>query len=204
MCLESEDYNHLSFKQQNFAMNTSSEETYDFCPKEIETVPCTSLIYEEAIQNTREKDMEHSYIDVIDNDKAVDIEVVQPVECWTQIAFSWYVHWILEWEGKNVKKHRNVYIAIRINIKKVNFNIILIDGCKFENKNKVFTTFIVNCTHIRNSMNHKHNVIRDDRGNLVLIMMLRTASVKNNEMPRSLYQKFFFLHKVKKCLGVKF
>ena len=57
MCLESEDYNHLSFKQQNFAMNTSSEETYDFCPKEIETVPCTSLIYEEAIQNTREKDM---------------------------------------------------------------------------------------------------------------------------------------------------
>ena len=80
MCLESEDYNHLSFKQQNFAMNTSSEETYDFCPKEIETVPCTSLIYEEAIQNTREKDMEHSYIDVIDNDKTVDIEVVQPVE----------------------------------------------------------------------------------------------------------------------------
>ena len=52
-------------------------------------------------------------------------------------------------------------------------------------------------------MNHKHNVIRDDRGNLVLIVMLRTASVKNNEMPRSLYQKKF-LHKVKKCLGVKF
>ena len=41
-------------------------------------------------------------------------------------------------------------------------------------------------------MNHKQNVIRDDRGNFVLIMMLRTASVKNNEMPRSLYQKSFF------------
>ena len=114
MCLESEDYNHLSFKQQNFAMNTSSEETYDFCPKEIETVPCTSLIYEEATQNTREKDMEQSYIDVIDNDKAVDIEVVQPVEYWTLIAFSCYVHWILEWDGENVKKHQNVYIAKKI------------------------------------------------------------------------------------------
>ena len=52
-------------------------------------------------------------------------------------------------------------------------------------------------------MNHKHNVIRDDRGNWVLIMMFRTASVKNNEMPRTLYQKIF-LHKMKKCLGVKF
>ena len=73
-------------------------------------------------------------------------------------------------------------------------------------QNQSITTFVVNCTYIRNtcSMNHKHNVIRDDRGNLVLIMMLRTASVKNNEMPRSLYQFFFFLHKVKKCLGVKF
>ena len=96
-----------------------------------------------------------------------------------------------------------MYIAIRINKKKVNFNIILIDGCKFENKNKVFTTFIVNCTYIRNSMNHKHNVIRDNRGNLVLIMMLRTASVKTTAAV-IIPTFFFFLHKVKKCLGVKF
>ena len=81
MCLGSEDYNHLSFKQQNFAQKTSSEVTYDFCSKEIETVPCTqSLISKAATQNAREKDMEHSYIDIIENDKAVDIEVAQPVE----------------------------------------------------------------------------------------------------------------------------
>ena len=81
MRIESEDYNHLSFKQQNFAKNTSVEEIYDLCSKEIETVPCTqSLICKEATQNTREKDIEHSYIDVIENDKAFDIEVAQPVE----------------------------------------------------------------------------------------------------------------------------
>ena len=81
MCLESEHYNHLSFKQQNFAKNTPSEEIYDLCSKEIETVPCTqSVISKEATQNTREKDIEHLYIDVIENYKAVDIEVAQPVE----------------------------------------------------------------------------------------------------------------------------
>ncbi|XP_078332128.1 uncharacterized protein LOC111121446 isoform X2 [Crassostrea virginica] len=81
MCLGSEDYNHLSFKQQNVGQDTSSEVIYDLCSKEIETVPCTqSLISKEATQNTREKDIEHSYIDVIENDKAVDIEVAQQVE----------------------------------------------------------------------------------------------------------------------------
>ena len=81
MCIESEDYNHLSFKQHNFAQKTPSEVTYDFCSKEIETVPCTqSLISKEATQYAREKDIEHLYIDVIENDKAVDIDVAQPVE----------------------------------------------------------------------------------------------------------------------------
>ena len=45
------------------------------------------------------------------------------------------------------QKHQNVYIAIWTNKKNVNFNIILIDRCKFENKNKVFTIFVVNCTY---------------------------------------------------------
>lgn len=66
------------FFQQKSAQNSSSEVAYDFCSEEKETIPYTQLIFKKAIQNTRENDIEHAYIDVIDERKGIAIEVTQP------------------------------------------------------------------------------------------------------------------------------